>query len=358
MTGWRFYEHPEDVDDFVGTKPSKFPVKRLKDVRAETRKNKKVKKAKKKKNSPEQMTFGFSAAPLPPPKKARPIVKWLGGKKWIIKLAAHGIYTRLCRTGGRYIEPFLGGGALALYLGLPDMIVADKCEHLIRTYLAVRDAPAEVAWQLSARATEGVDKDTYYKVRDSFNALDGDAVLQAARFIYLNKLCYNGVYRENKKGGFNVPYGDQVYRKSIAKRRVNDRVDNLFPSSRFLHDFSEAFESADLTASDFRDTIKKAQAGDLIFSDPPYAKTYNGYTKDGFGPDDQQDLAEALLAANKRGATIISTNADQPEIRELYSWASIMSTAEARSVSRKAKQRKRIDCVLVISPGDETLLGT
>lgn len=359
MSEWRFYESFEDVENFVGGKTTRFSAKCFGKKTKAKKKTKKTKTKKTKtKKKANQLTFGFPEAPLPPPKKAKPIVKWLGGKKWIINLCAHGIYTRLCQTGGRYIEPFLGGGALALHLGLPNMIVADLCAPLIQTYQAVRDEPSVVAWAVSALAAEGVDKETYYRVRDSFNEARDDLIKLAAQFIYLNKTGYNGLYRENKKGGFNVPYGDQAYRKSVVKRRSNDSVESLFPSARRLHDLSVAFATTDLTVSDFRDTIAKAKKGDVIFSDPPYAKTYNGYTKDGFGPNDQRDLAALLAAAHKRGAIIISTNADQDEIRDLYSWATVMSTAEARSVSRDGKQRRRKDCVLVISPGDEALLGT
>lgn len=343
MTGWKIYD---DVDYDLGIDPSVFSSAQHKKLKGKPKAN------------VTQLGFGFEEPTLPAPKKAKPIVKWLGGKKWMIKLTAQGVYMRLCKTGGRYIEPFLGGGAMALHLGLPHMIIADACSHLIRTYLAVRDEPAEVAWAISALATAGVDEETYYRVRESFNAVDADEIKQAARFIYLNKIGYNGVYRENKKGKFNVPYGDQVYRKSVVKRRTNDRVDNLFPSSRTLHDLSGAYAMADLSIADFRDTIAKARAGDVIFSDPPYAQTYNGYTADGFGPDDQVDLAQVLRDAWGRGAMILATNADEPEVRALYDWATVMTTAEARSVSRIASQRVRTGCVLVISPGDETLLGT
>jgi DNA adenine methylase len=346
MGGWRY----TDDADYIGTERVAFPTKKL----AKPKKTNGTKKPQR-----EQMAFaGFLERTLPPPKKSTPIVKWLGGKKWMIKLSGQGIYARLCRTGGRYIEPFLGGGAMALYLGLPNMIIADACSHLVRTYLAVRAEPSEVAWQISALATEGVDEATYYKVRESFNAVDGDEIKQAARFIYMNKIGFNGVYRENKKGHFNVPYGDQVYRRSVVKRKTNDRADNLFPSSRTLHNLSEAWATSDLSNSDFRVTIAKARAGDVIFSDPPYVKTYNGYTKDGFTPQDQEDLAEALYDAVARGAVMVSTNSDQPEVRELYSWATVMSTAEARSVSRIASQRKRKACLLAISEGAETILGT
>jgi DNA adenine methylase len=304
----------------------------------------------------DQLSFdGFFERALPPPKHAKPIVKWLGGKTWIIKLASQGIYRHLARTGGHYVEPFLGGAALALDLGLPGMIVSDSNEHLIRTYQAVRDQPAQVAWALSSLASQGVDEESYYLVR---NRHYSSRLMAAARFIYLNKLCFNGVYRENKNGKFNVPYGDTVYRKSVVGRKVNDRVGNLFPSGRKLRDLAEAFVDSDLEARDFRETIAMAGRGDFVYADPPYAQTFDAYTATGFGPGEQLALVNALGEAWERGAMILTTNADQPEIRDMYSWATVMTTAEARSVSQDGNQRKRVGCVLITSPGDELFLGS
>lgn len=305
----------------------------------------------------EQLSFdGFLDHRLPPPKHAKPIVKWLGGKTWMIKLASQGIYRYLANSGGRYIEPFLGGAALALDLGLPNMILSDSNQHLIGTYQAVRDDPGKVAWALSSLAAIGVDKQSYYHVRDD---VPNDPIMAAARFLYLNRLCFNGVYRENKKGEFNVPYGDMVYRKSVVGRNVNDRVSNLFPSGRKLRALAEAFATTDLAPRDFRETIAMAGEGDLIYADPPYASTFDAYTAEGFGPQDQIDLVNALGEAWERGAVILATNADQPEIRDMYGcWATIMHTAEARSVSQKGSRRKRASCVLIVSPGDERILGS
>ncbi len=304
----------------------------------------------------DQLAFdGFLDHALPPPKHAKTIVKWLGGKSWMIGLAARGIYQKLSLTGGRYVEPFLGGAALALDLGLPEMIISDSNEHLINTYKAVRDDPAQVAWALSSLSSQGVGPENYYKVRDTTY---DDRFMAAARFIYLNKLCFNGVYRENKSGQFNVPYGDTVYRKSVVGRKVNDLVSNLFPSGKKLRDLSEAFQTADLAARDFRETIAMAGRGDFIYADPPYASTFNAYTATGFGPTDQIDLVNALGEAWERGAIILTTNADQPEIRDMYScWATIMATAETRSVSQDGDGRKRVGCLLIVSPGDELILG-
>jgi DNA adenine methylase len=319
---------------------------------------------------PEQLAFpGFLDRAIRPPKKAKPIVKWLGGKSWIIKLAAKGTYQRLAITGGRYVEPFLGGGALGLHLGLPNMILSDLCKPLIDTYRVIIKHPATVGWALSALVAQGVDEPSYYRVRDSDPS---SHVAAAARFLYLNKLGYNGVFRVNKKGKFNVPYGkkfadgenpyvserpyaDQQYRDSTVNRRTNDAIGSLFPSGRRLHDFSEALVESDVRTCDFRATLAIVRAGDVVFSDPPYASTFDAYTADGFGPEDQRDLADALEQAHVAGATVISTNADLPEVRELYGWADIIPTKEKRNVSQDGSKRKRAGCVLITN--DQKILG-
>jgi DNA adenine methylase len=243
------------------------------------------------------------------------------------------------------------------------MIVSDLCKPLIRTYDTVIKNPAAVGWALSALVAQGVDERSYYRIRDDNPA---SHVAATARFIYLNKLGYNGVYRVNKKGKFNVPYGKkfeddenpydtQQFRDSMVNRRTNDAIGSLFPSGRRLHDLSEAFGSSSVRVADFRVALSAARKGDVVFSDPPYASTFDAYTADGFGPQDQQDLADGLHKAAVAGATIIATNADLPEVRELYDWATIIPTKEKRSVSQKASKRKRAGCILLTN--DQNILG-
>jgi DNA adenine methylase len=302
----------------------------------------------------EQLELPLDACRLAPRRKAKPIVKWAGGKAWIVPLASAGIYAYLGKTGGRYVEPFLGGGALALDLGLPGMILGDVIRPLVDMYDAVRRWPNAVAWALSALAAQGVDESSYYRVRDTNPS---SRVAAAARFIYLNKLNFNGLYRENKQGVYNVPYGDQVYRKSIVGRKAHDAVENLFPSAQKLHALAEAFATSDLAVRDFRETLALAREGDLAYIDSPYYGTFASYASGGFTPEDQAALAGELQAAAERGVAILVTNSDCPEVRALYAWASIViATSEARVISQDGAKRARAGCVIVTT--DQTLLGT
>lgn len=296
---------------------------------------------------------GIGETTFLPRAKAKPIIKWAGGKAWLVPYLAPGIYRKLAVTGGRYIEPFLGGGALALDLGLPGMILGDACEPLCAMYQTVVAHPMPVAWALSTLATQGVDEKTYYHVRD---ARPRAPILAAARFIYLNRLGYNGLYRENTKGEYNVPYGDQVHRKSATTRADAGLVDTLFPSGGKLMALARTFATADLDFGDFAATLSYARAGDVIFADPPYMGVFGSYTARGFPPADQARLAFALREAHEHGAIIVATNADHPEIRALYAWAHVMSTAEARAISQDGANRQRAQ-TLLITTGME-ILGT
>jgi len=271
----------------------------------------------------------------------QPIVKWLGGKRWLTPIVP-AIRERL---RGRYIEPFLGGAAMALALGEKGMILSDTCRPLIETYRQVRQDPEIVAVLLEALAAEGTDEESYYRVRDQFNILGtledlGDTrEVWAAQFLYLNTLCYNGVFRLNKQEAFNVPYGKDPSR----------------PMRTFeeLQGFSQQVAQSTIIERDFRKALQGAEEGDVVYADCPYAKTFTMYTADGFGPDDQEDLAEALYRAHQRGVSIVTTNADQPEIRTLYCWARLVTFAEARSVSQNGAKRGRAACLIIASPGWE-----
>ncbi|KKL93105.1 hypothetical protein LCGC14_1878010, partial [marine sediment metagenome] len=207
-----------------------------------------------------------------PPTVASPVLKWAGGKKWVIDLVGKGIWGRLQRTRGRYFEPFLGGGALALWLGFshdePAMILGDTVKPLMELYRELVSSPGAVAFALSALAIKGVDKECYYEVRDS---RPEERLQRAARMLYLNRLCFNGLYRENKKGDFNVPYGDAAYRKSVVGRKSRDAIGALFPHKGKLEAVAEALKHADLLTQDFAETLSTAGDGVVVYCFTPGA---------------------------------------------------------------------------------------
>jgi DNA adenine methylase len=278
-------------------------------------------------------------------KKASPLLKWAGGKRWFLPVAAEGIRKYLQKTGRVYFEPFVGGGAMAFSLGSAYMTISDAIEELVEFYQTVRDEPALVAWQLSAYAIEGVDKENYLRIRD----LEPEtAVCRAARMLYLNRLGFNGLYRVNKSGKFNVPYGDQVYRASVVKRKSRDAIGSLFPHKGKIEAVSEALRKAFIVCNDFEPVIKEAGAGDLIYADPPYDGVFGAYTAQNFSKDDQERLAVALYEASERGAAIIAHNANTKDVWYWYhEWMTVIPVGERRIINSDAKNRGAASCVVV-----------
>lgn len=235
--------------------------------------------------------------PLPP------FLKWPGGKRWLIErhkdLLPH-------RINGRYIEPFLGGGAVFFHLRPQVAVLSDMNRDLIETYEAVRinrGAVVENLWDHHFLHQQSPDR--YYAVRAE---IPDTADTRAARFIYLNRTCFNGIYRVNRKGEFNVPRGNKT---------------NVIMPDDDWHGWTKALQSAELHHSDFQPLIAQAEKGDFLFVDPPYTihHNLNGFIKYNevlFSWNDQIRLAESLDQARKRGAKILMTNANHESVRALY----------------------------------------
>ena len=286
---------------------------------------------------------------------AVPILKWAGGKAWLVPKLGPYVQQALTETGGRYIEPFLGGGAMALALAPEKAILSDVVGPLIEFYKVLRENPGELAWELSALGILGVDKDNFLRVREM---RPERPVQRAARFLFLNRLCFNGLYRENSKGEFNVPYGQVVHRKSIIGRSARDAMDSLFPNKEKMHKVADALKGAELYAGDFESGVVTADRGDVVFADPPYDDTFNGYSKTGFSLRDQERLSEELYLAHYRGARVYACNADTENVRRWYNWATILPVKEQRRIAASKDSRGRASCVLITNhPGLETLDG-
>jgi DNA adenine methylase len=282
----------------------------------------------------ENPTEIFTPLNISPRAKMKPLIKWVGGKRWLVPLVTEGIAKKLNVSGGRYIEPFLGGGALAFDLGRPNAILADSCEPLISMYRTVRDSYYKIFPSLTALVQKGMDTDSYYEIRGlEFE----DSAMRAAQFIYLNVLGYNGMYRVNSKGEFNIPYGDRGLKGD----------EKIFPNLKRLEEAANVLSKSNLLVQDFRETISEAKEGDVVFADPPYAKTFTGYSKTGFSQEDQEDLAIHLYEAEQRGVTILATNSDCPEITGFYEWCETKKTSEPRFISRDWDGRKPSTCLLI-----------
>jgi DNA adenine methylase len=230
----------------------------------------------------------------------KPFLKWAGGKRWFVAR-----YSSLFPTQIRtYIEPFLGSAALFFYLRPDRAILGDKNEALIETYQALSDDWRGV-WRRLKEHQERHNTNYYYEMR---KRLYHSRIGRAAKLVYLNRTCFNGLYRVNRKGQFNVPKG------------TKDTV--IFPDDDFGQ-IAALLRRAEILCADFSQLIKRAAEGDFVYVDPPYTVQHNNnsflkYNEPIFSWADQVRLARCLHQARDRGAQILMSNADHPSVRELY----------------------------------------
>lgn len=227
-------------------------------------------------------------------------LKWAGGKSWFVKYHSN----RIPHDFNRYIDPFLGGGALYFYLEPTNAILSDINQELITTYSAIKNDWQDVEKHLKKHAKKH-NEQYYYYMRNMQPRLETTI---AARMIYLNRTCFNGVYRVNKNGKFNVPIGT--------------RNNILFDTDEFQAR-SQMLQNAQILCSDFEDIINLSNREDFLFCDPPYAvldknNRFLGYTKNMFDWNDQIRLKNALINAKNRNVKIIMTNVNHTIVKELY----------------------------------------
>ncbi|MFZ0389181.1 MAG: Dam family site-specific DNA-(adenine-N6)-methyltransferase [Calditrichia bacterium] len=253
------------------------------------------------KDSEEISTVNEPLGLFPTEVAIKPFLKWAGGKTQLIPELSKYIPTSF----NKYIEPFIGGGAFFFYLNPEKATISDSNEELIITYKAVRDNVEEIIEILDGYYNE---ETFFYKIR-ALNPNKLSDTERAARLIYLNKTCFNGLYRVNKKGEFNVPYGKR---------------NGEFLNQEQLRDSSEFLQNAKILHSDYLATLKKyAKEGDFIFLDPPYYPVgkysdFKRYTKEFFYHDDHVILKEEFDRLVKMGCNVILTNSDHPVVMELY----------------------------------------
>lgn len=243
-----------------------------------------------------------------------PFLKWAGGKRWLAAAAL----VPLPEKFGRYIEPFLGGGAMFFHTVPRRALLSDVNAELIELYEVVRDHPTELSAAMERHQAEHSD-DYYYLVRAQRPLTK---VERAARFLYLNRTCWNGLYRVNLAGEFNVPRG--------TKQTV------VFPGEDFSS-LSKILKSAEFICCDFERSIERAKKGDFLFVDPPYTVKHNlngfvKYNEKLFSWDDQIRLRDALVMAVDRGVYVAMTNADHESVRELYAGKLLYQSLSRASV--------------------------
>lgn len=229
-----------------------------------------------------------------------PFLKWPGGKRWLVQR-----YGALFpKTYRRYIEPFLGGGAVFFHLSPSRAILSDANPELINAYKCLQGNP-EIIDRRLRRLHIHHGNPLYYRIRGMKPKRDLE---RAIRFIYLNRTCFNGIYRVNHKGEFNVPVGSK------------DLVE--YPEG-YLKSIAKILRTASLNISDFEETLDRAEKGDFVFVDPPYTVMHNNnnfikYNASLFSWADQVRLSLALRRAASKGAMIMLSNADHESVRTLY----------------------------------------
>jgi DNA adenine methylase len=267
-------------------------------------------------------------------KRLVPFLKWPGGKRWFV--CKHSDW--LPQDYDTYIEPFLGAGSIYFHLRPDRAILGDANADLINTYEVIRDDWMGVLSSLKYRQRRHrQDADGYYYwLRERRSTV---SLQQATRLIYLNRTCFNGIYRVNELGEFNVPRG--------TKNKVLIESDDFEAMSKLL-------QKAELVAADFEVLVDRAQYRDFVFCDPPYTvrHNYNGFCKYNevlFSWADQERLAAALIRAARRGAKVLCTNANHKSVRDLYSRSGFTLRAVSRysMISADVSSRRHFEELII-----------
>lgn len=266
--------------------------------------------------------------------QAKPILKWAGGKTQLLG----DLLPKVPTSYGRYIEPFLGGGAMFFALQPENAVIADSNPELINMYREVADHVENVIQCLKRYENTS---EMFYAVRSQeWTALPKAEA--AARTIFLNRTCFNGLYRVNKQGQFNVPYG------KYKNPRICDEAG--------LRAASETLKKADILCDDYLLVLEHyAQPGDFVFLDPPYLPVseyadFKRYTKEQFYEGDHIELAKMIMTLHERGCHIILTNSNHPLVHELYAPFNIDVIQTKRHISCNGSTRKGEDVIVTIPP--------
>ncbi len=264
----------------------------------------------------------------------RPFIKWVGGKRQLLsQFRGLGLYSSEFNDADcRYFEPFVGGGAVFFDLQPKSATISDLNSELITTYMVVRDNVERLIESLKKHV---YDKDYFLKIRamDPVKMSDLDV---ASRFIYLNRTCFNGMYRVNSKGQFNVPFGR--YKNPIICDEGNLRA-----ASRTLQD-------VEILNVDYKVAVSKAKAGDFVYFDPPYypissTSSFTSYTKNGFAEKEQVELRDTFAELSNRGCCVMLSNSDSAFIRDIYGGlknVTITTVGAGRAINSKATGRGKI----------------
>jgi len=267
---------------------------------------------------------------------AAPVLKWAGGKRRLLKQYEEHFPAEF----GSYFEPFVGGGAVFFWLyeqGLLNQknVVLNDINPELHNFYSVLQTECEELIQKLAEHQRRHNHEHYYRVRQQ---KPRKAVFRAARLLYLNRTCFNGLYRVNQKGQFNVPMG----------RYKNP----LICDAEGLRAASRALQGARITLGTFKEAVSEAKKGDLVYFDPPYVplnptSSFTSYTKENFGLEDQQELAATYADLVQRGVNVLLSNSDTPLVQELYQEFQQYRILAPRAINSKAEKRQKISELLI-----------
>jgi len=272
-----------------------------------------------------------------------PFVKWAGGKRRLAPLLIESFPQDFNPLKNRYFEPFIGGGALMFALGEPEsklfipgekLYINDMNPELTNTYEVIRDNVSLLIKALKTLSNK-VDEETFYEIRST---IPRGKVARAARFIFLNKTCFNGLWRVNSKGEFNVPFG-------------NPKKPSLFIEGN-LRACSKRLQGSNITNLSFEKAVAKARKGDLVYFDPPYiplsaSASFSAYSKEGFGIIEQELLSKTIAKLTAGGVYVLLSNSDTPMTREIFGRTlTLRKILMSRSISSSGSTRKPVFEVL------------
>lgn len=266
--------------------------------------------------------------------RPKPFVKWAGGKSQLIEK----LRLRLPKNFGCYYEPFVGGGALFFDLLPRRAVLSDNNEELINLYRVIRNNVNEL---LESVEKHRYEKDYYYQLRDvdrQDHYQSWSDVEKASRFLYLNKTCFNGLYRVNAKGQFNVPFG------KYSNPRIAD-AEQLLAASAVL-------QRVELVCGGFEQIEELLNKGDFVYFDPPYmprsdTASFTSYTKEGFGVEGQESLAKFCRKISEKGVKWMLSNSPTELIYDLYEGFNFSVVSATRAINSKASKRGEVEELII-----------
>lgn len=270
--------------------------------------------------------------------QVQPFLKWAGGKRQLLPEIRKYIPTKI----NTYYEPFIGAGAVLFDIQPEKAVINDINIELVNVYQVIKDNAVELIEDLKKHEN---DHEYFYEIRNldrTPSYLELSPIERASRIIYLNKTCFNGLFRVNSKGQFNVPFG-----KYKNPQIVNEHV------IRAVHSYLSK-NDVQILNTDFEKVVEGSKEGDFIYLDPPYdpvssTSSFTSYSLDGFNREDQQRLKNLFVELDKRGCNVLLSNSATDFIKELYRDYHIEIVSASRHINAKASGRGKIDEVLVMN---------